>query len=108
MFSINSRNIRIIVILLLAAFILPVHSQDVAGSNIVSRTFLSADETKAIEQRFYDNGMGDIVQEVLSYPGSTLPSVIVHHEYDEYRRRTKTWLPVTSSGSDFISSNMLL
>ena len=105
MFSINSRNIRIIVILLLAAFILPVHSQDVAGSNIVSRTFLSADETKAIEQRVYDNGLGDVVQEVLSYPGSTLPSVIVHHEYDEYRRRTKSWLPVVSDDSLFVSGS---
>ena len=96
-----------ILYILLAAVVLPIHGQSAPGSNIVSRTFLSADETKAIEQRVYDNGLGDIVQEVQSYPGSTLPSVIVHHEYDEHRRKTKTWLPVTSSGSDFVSSNMV-
>ena len=104
--TIKSRHIWILY-LLLAAVVLPIHGQNVPGSNIVSRTFLSADETKAIEQRVYDNGLGDIVQEVQSYPGSTLPSVIVHHEYDEYRRKTKTWLPVTSSGCDFISSNRI-
>ena len=103
---VKSRHIWILYILL-AAVVLPVYGQSVPGSNIVSRTFLSADETKAIEQRVYDNGLGDIVQEVQSYPGSTLPSVIVRHEYDEYRRKTKTWLPVTSSGCDFISSNRI-
>ena len=82
MSTIKSRHIWILYILL-AAVVLPVYGQSVPGSNIVSRIFLSADETKAIEQRVYDNGLGDIVQEVQSYPGSTLPSVIVHHEYDE-------------------------
>ena len=100
-------TLRHIFLFLLLAVVLPTHGQDTAGSDIVSRTFLSADETKAIEQRVYDNGLGDIVQEVQSYPGSTLPSVIVRHEYDEYRRKTKTWLPVTSSGCDFISSNRI-
>lgn len=104
--TIKSRHIWILYILL-AAVVLPVYGQSAPGSNIVSRTFLSVDEAKAIEQRVYDNGLGDIVQEVQSYPGSTLPSVIVHHEYDEHRRKTKTWLPVTSSGSDFVSSNMV-
>ena len=77
----------------------PVRGQDVPGSNIVSRTLLSSDGTRAVEQRVYDNGLGDVVQEIQSYPGSTLPSIVIHHEYDEYRRRTRNWLPVTSSGS---------
>lgn len=105
--SIAPMKLRYTFMFLFLAVILPIHGQNVPGSNIVSRTFLSADEAKAIEQRVYDNGLGDIVQEVQSYPGSTLPSVIVHHEYDEHRRKTKTWLPVTSSGSDFVSSNMV-
>jgi hypothetical protein len=78
MSTIKSRHIWILY-LLLAAVVLPIHGQNAPGSNIVSKTFLSADETKAIEQRVYDNGLGDILQEVQSYPGSTLPSVIVHH-----------------------------
>ena len=83
----------------------PVNAQDNAGSDIISRTMLSADGKKMIEQRVFDNGLGDIVQEIQSYPGSTLKSVIIGHEYDELRRKTKTWLPVTSSsGSNFVNN----
>ena len=86
-------------------FLAPVQAQNEAGSNIASRTKLQATGNKAIEQRVYDNGLGDIVQEVQSYPGSTLKSVVVNHEYDELRRKTKSWQPVYSStGSDFVSN----
>jgi hypothetical protein len=54
MSTIKSRHLWILYILLLVA-VLPIHGQDASGSDIVSRTFLSADETKAIEQRVYDN-----------------------------------------------------
>ena len=84
-----------------------VKSQDIPGSSIVSRTFLSSDGSMKLVQRAYDNGLGDIVQEIRSFSGSTLPSVVVHHEYDEYRRKTRSWLPVTSSDSTFVSSNMV-
>lgn len=98
---------HLLLYLLLILFSIPLHGQDEPGSNIVSRTFLSADGAKQIEQRVYDNGLGDIIQEVQSFPGSTLPSIFVHHEYDEYRRKVKTWLPVISSGSDFIKGKMI-
>lgn len=101
-------RLRYILLSILAiVFIVPSHAQDEVGSNIVSRTMLSADGSKAIEQRVYDNGLGDVVQEVQSFSGSTLPSIFIHHEYDEYRRKVKTWLPVTSSGSDFIKGKMI-
>ena len=90
---------------LMITYIAPVIAQDEAGSNIISRRMLSADGKKKIEQRVFDNGLGDIVQEIQSYPGSTLKSVIISHEYDELRRKTKTWLPVTSSsGNDFVNN----
>ena len=94
---------------LLSAFLRPSLglSQNASGSNIVSRTMLSSDCTASVNQRVYDNGLGDIVQEIQSYTGSSLPSVTVHHEYDEYRRRTKSWLPVSSSDSLFIAGNMI-
>lgn len=99
MSSLKSKHIWILVILVMAV-IIPVIAQTTApGSNIVSRTLLSSDGTMKLVQRVYDNGLGDAVQEIQSYTGSSLPSVIVHHEYDDYRRRTKTWLPVTSSDS---------
>ena len=94
--------------ILMMSFIIPARAQSMAGSSIASRTLLISDGTKKIEERVYDNGLGDIVQETLSYPGSSLPSVTVHHEYDEYRRRTKSWLPVTfSSGNGFIAGTTI-
>ena len=94
---------------LLTAFLRPSlgQAQNVSGSNIVSRTMLSSDCTASVNQRVYDNGLGDIVQEIQSYTGSSLPSVTVHHEYDEYRRRTRSWLPVSSSDSLFIADNTI-
>lgn len=94
---------------LATAFTAPVQGQflNVPGSNIVSRTLLSPDGATKVGQRVYDNGLGDIVQEILFYPGSALPGVVVHHEYDEYRRRTKSWLPVVSSDSLFVSGNTI-
>ena len=96
---------RIFMYALLLMSIAPVCGQETAGSDIVSRTWLLSDGSKKLEQRVYDNGLGDIVEEVLSYTGSTLPSVVVRHEYDSYRRRTRTWLPVTSSGSGYVMSS---
>ena len=91
---------------LLTMFIAPVSGQGTEGSNIVSRTRLLSDGSRKIEQRVYDNGLGDVVEEVLSYTGSTLPGIVVHHEYDSCRRRTRTWLPVTiTSGSGFVSGS---
>lgn len=106
MSTFKSRHIWVLYILM-TLFILPISGQETAGSNIVSRTLLQSDGSKAIEQRVYDNGLGDIVEEVQSYLGSTLPSVVVRHEYDEYRRKSRSWLPVTSSGSDYVMSNQL-
>ena len=91
---------------LLTMFIAPIFGQGTEGSNIVSRTRLLSDGSRKIEQRVYDNGLGDVVEEVLSYTGSTLPGIVVHHEYDSCRRRTRTWLPVTiTSGSGFVSGS---
>ena len=83
----------------------PTRAQNVPGSSIISWTFLSPDGARKVVQRVYDNGLGDVVQEIQTFQGSTLPSLIVHHEYDEYRRRTRSWLPVTSSDSTFIGGN---
>jgi len=62
----SMRQRHIILFLLMTLFILPVSSQETAGSNIVSRTLLLSDGSKAIEQRVYDNGLGDVIQEVQS------------------------------------------
>lgn len=98
---------QIILCVLMTTVIAPARGQNAAGSNIVSRTVLSSDTARVLEQRVYDNGLGDVIQEVQSWPGSSLPSLAVRHDYDDYRRLTRTWLPVTSSGSDFISGNTI-
>ena len=53
---------RIFIYALLLMFIAPISGQRTEGSNIVSRTRLLSDGTKKIEQRVYDNGLGDVVQ----------------------------------------------
>ena len=95
---------RVFLYALLSLSAAPVSGQETEGSNIVSRTLLLSDGSKKIEHRVYDNGLGDVLQEVQSFIGSSLPSIVVHHEYDSYRRRTRTWLPVTSSGSGYVMS----
>lgn len=93
---------------LLMSVVAPAYGQGTEGSHITSRTALSSDGSRMLEQRVYDNGLGDIIREVQSWPGSALPDIVVRHEYDDYRRRTKNWLPVTvSSGSGFVNATTI-
>lgn len=46
----------------MAAFLVPAWGQNTAGSSIASKTLLSSDGARKVEQRVYDNGLGDIVQ----------------------------------------------
>ena len=94
----------ILYILMLSA-IAPVRGQSSAGSNIVSRTLLSGNGLKVAELRVYDNGLGDVVQEVQSWPGSSLPSLVVRHDYDDYRRRTRSWLDMYYYNKDHLGNN---
>ena len=48
--------------ILMAAFLVPAYGQNTAGSSIASKTLLSSDGARKVEQRVYDNGLGDIVQ----------------------------------------------
>lgn len=104
--NINYKHHFTILSWLLLAFCVSAWAQNPSGSNIVSRTKLEARGSRVIEQRVYDNGLGDVTREAQSFPGTSLPDIIVQHEYDEYRRKTKTWLPVTSaSGGSYVSDN---
>jgi len=98
----NMRLLLNILLFLMTSIVAPVQAQNsAAGSSIASRKWLSSGGTWKIEQRVHDNGLGDIVQETQSFPGSSLPDVVVRHEYDEYRR---SWLPVAASpGGGFAS-----
>ena len=92
--------------LMAIALVAPVCGQTVPGSCIVTRTVLSSDSTRVLEQRSYDNGLGDVIQDIRSFPGTQYPDIVVLHEYDDYRRLSKSWLPVTSpSGGGYVSAN---
>lgn len=91
----------------MTSYIVPVGTQDTPGSSITSRTFLSPDGSRKLVLRVYDDGLGDVVQEIRFFTDSTLPSIVVHHEYDKYRRRTRSWLPVVSPDSFFVSSGTI-
>ena len=80
----NNMSLRQIIVPMLGMLLFsPARGQSSAGSSILSRTVLSSDTARVLEQRVYDNGLGDVIQEVQSWPGSTLPSLAVHHKYDE-------------------------
>ena len=104
-------KIRIYIALLFyltLSFIHPVQAQDMNGSSIVSRAKLQSRGTRYLEQHLYDNGLGDVVREVQSCPGTSFPDIITNHEYDQYRRKTKTWQPVTSSqNSGYLGDNII-
>ncbi|MBR3495466.1 MAG: hypothetical protein IKH37_01925 [Prevotella sp.] len=49
---------QIILCILMLSVISPARGQSSAGSNIVSRTVLSSDTARVLEQRVYDNRCG--------------------------------------------------
>ena len=63
---------QIILCVLMTTVIAPARGQNAAGSNIVSRTVLSSDTARVLEQRVYDNGLVDVIQEVQSGITGTL------------------------------------
>ena len=52
----------------MAAFLAPAYGQSIAGSSIASKTLLSSDGARKVEQHVYDNGLGDIVQMITRVP----------------------------------------
>lgn len=86
----------------------PALAQNNAGSNIVSRTKLQKFGSMYLEQRVYDNGLGDVVQEVQAFPNSSVPDIIVKHEYDGHRREIRTWLPVASCSNSGYTEDYLI
>ncbi len=75
------------------------------GSSISSKVFTQSDGKSGIETIVYDNGLGDIVQEVSVGITPSENNLIVQHEYDDYRREVKTWLPVETG--DLKSTNIV-
>ena len=67
---------------------------------IISKNYVSATDTsKYIETRVYDNGLGDVAEEIQVGVTPDKKDLVVLHEYDEFRRKTNVWLPTVSSGN---------
>lgn len=102
-------KLRYILLCILAtSFMARAMGQNAVGSNIVSRTMLASDSSKILTQQVFDNGLGDVIQEVQSWSGGNLKDIVVHHEYDKFRRQTRSWLPVISDkNGGFVSGDMI-
>lgn len=85
------------------------YSQNIGGACITSRTYTTSDASGYIAQKVYDNGLGDVVEEVSVGITPSGKDLVTLHEYDAYRRPVRKWLPVASSGStgDFVASASL-
>ena len=95
--------------------ILTLSAQQVGGSSISVRTYTSADTTRNgdtlryVEEKVFDNGLGDIIQEQkLGYSADTGTAIVTHHDYDSYRRETSVWLPTAiQTGGSYVPRNTL-
>lgn len=67
--------------------------QAIAHSYIKTKVFTSTDGGKAREHYDYDNGLGDITQQVDVNVSPSGKSLVTLTEYDDQRRAVKKWLP---------------
>ncbi|MCQ2216552.1 MAG: RHS repeat-associated core domain-containing protein [Bacteroidales bacterium] len=67
------------------------------GSNITSTIYTQAGEKACLKSIVYDNGLGDIVQEVSVGVTPAKQNLVLQHDYDSNRREIRTWLPIEVS-----------
>lgn len=101
--------IRTAIGIILQCITLMAYAQNSGGACITSRTYTTSDASSYIVQKVYDNGLGDVVEEVSVGITPSGKDLVTLHEYDAYRRPVRKWLPVASSGStgDFVASASL-
>ena len=98
-------QLLLVLILLLHSHLAP--CQKVAGSSITTRTYTAKD--KYISNTVYDNGLGDIIEEVAEGVTPNGSDLVTLHEYDKHRREIKTWLPAeVKSGGAYVSSDKVI
>lgn len=77
-------------------------------SYIRTRTFTKADGTSSLDRLQYDNGLGDLHQEVAVGITPQRKSLVVLHEYDIHRRPLHTWLPALTDGDAAVADTAVL
>ncbi|MBR6252114.1 MAG: RHS repeat-associated core domain-containing protein, partial [Bacteroidales bacterium] len=103
----NIRLIRLLIVLLVLLHGHNAFCQKMAGSSITTRTYTVKD--KYISNTVYDNGLGDVIEEVAEGVTPNGGDLVTLHEYDKYRREIKTWLPAeVKSGGTYVPSDKVI
>ena len=78
-------------------------------SYIRTRTFTQPTGTSWLDRADYDNGLGDLYQQVDAGITPGHRSLVTLHEYDSHRRPWRTWLPALSDqGTDCLNDTSAL
>ena len=94
---------RYYLILLASGLSVMTFAQSSSHSYVKSRTITNASATTWLDHIDYDNGLGDLYQQVdvNITPGGN--SLVTLHEYDGHRRPYRKWLPASITGSSIQS-----
>ena len=82
--------------LLLTLLAVCVHAQTVDWSYVRTRTMTDSDGSTYLDRYSYDNGLGQLYQDVLVGITPSHKSLATLHEYDDFRRPEYVWLPALS------------
>ena len=98
---------RHILLLLICGLSAIAFAQSSTYSYVMSRTKTDTGTNAWLDHIDYDNGLGDVYQQVDVdiTPGGN--SLVTLHEYDEHRRPLRTWLPASFSGSGIQNANSI-
>lgn len=99
----NNIYIKIVALLLLP---IPNYAQSDV-SYMQSRKFTQPGEAEWLDTRITDNGLGDIERTTSFNITPEHKDIVQLHEYDQYRRPYKTWLPIVCSNANSESLNAL-
>lgn len=110
MSTIHLKNISVLILVAGLGSNMPNKAQTNVGSNIQTITYLNSSQSRTLDQWAYDNGLGDIVEEVQVGVSPSNENLVVLHEYDQYRREVRKWNPVVtlnSSAGAFVNPSSL-
>ena len=94
-----------IIILFCSLSVLVSHAQTTDYSYVRSRLITNSEGTVWKEHIDYDNGLGQIYQQVDVGVTPNHHDLVTLHEYDNYRRPLRTWLATPMSGSGIRSAS---
>ena len=83
---------------LCCCLLMQVHAQSSGYSYVRTRTMTNASATAWVDHIDYDNGIGDVYQQVDVGITPGHQDLVTLHEYDSHRRSYRVWLPGLGSG----------